>query len=42
MALPKKMLKGDFGSLEIEIPRDRDAEFEPKIIKKKSNPLAWF
>ena len=35
----KKMLKGDFGSLEIEIPRDRDAEFEPKIIKK--NQTRW-
>jgi len=30
----KKKINGDFGDLEISIPRDREAEFEPQIIKK--------
>jgi putative transposase len=30
----KKTLKGDFGTLPIEIPRDRQASFEPKIVAK--------
>lgn len=30
----KKTLKGDFGSLPIDVPRDRDASFEPKIVAK--------
>jgi putative transposase len=29
-----KTLKGDFGQLPIEVPRDRNASFEPKIIPK--------
>jgi putative transposase len=29
-----KSLKGDFGELEIETPRDRQATFEPKIVAK--------
>lgn len=35
----KKTLKGDFGALEIKIPRDRKAEFEPKIVSK--NQTRW-
>ena len=27
----RKKLKGDFGEVEIEVPRDRQGEFEPKI-----------
>lgn len=30
----KKTLKGDFGSLPIDVPRDRDSSFEPKIVAK--------
>ena len=29
-----KTLKGDFGALPIEIPRDRDGSFEPQLIAK--------
>ena len=27
-----KKLKGDFGEMELEVPRDRKGEFEPKIV----------
>src|SRR5215510_14531755 len=30
----KKTIKGDFGQVEIEVPRDREGEFEPKIVGK--------
>jgi putative transposase len=30
----KKTLKGDFGTLPIDVPRDRQATFEPKIVPK--------
>jgi len=30
----RKALKGDFGELELETPRDRNASFEPKIVAK--------
>src|SRR5262249_59489467 len=30
----RKKLKGDFGQVEIEIPRDREGEFEPRIVGK--------
>jgi putative transposase len=30
----KKRLKGDFGTLEIEVPRDRAASFEPQLVAK--------
>jgi putative transposase len=30
----KKTLKGDFGSLPIDVPRDRQSSFEPKIVPK--------
>ncbi len=29
-----KTLKGDFGELEIDVPRDRNGTFEPELIKK--------
>ena len=35
----KKSIKGDFGTVEINVPRDRNSEFEPKIIKK--NQTRW-
>src|SRR5262249_60390771 len=30
----RKKLKGDFGEVEIEVPRDREGEFEPQIVGK--------
>src|SRR5215469_13216593 len=30
----KKTLKGEFGELELETPRDRKASFDPKIVAK--------
>src|SRR5438270_12477907 len=30
----KKTLKGDFGTLPIEVPRDRNSSFEPQIVPK--------
>jgi transposase-like protein len=35
----RKVIKGDSGNLEIEVPRDRNAQFEPKIIQK--NQTRW-
>jgi putative transposase len=35
----RKTLKGDFGQVELETPRDRRGEFEPQIIKK--NQTRW-
>src|SRR5215210_34825 len=35
----RKKLKGDFGELEIETPRDRNGTFEPKIVGK--NQTRW-
>ena len=30
----RKTLKGEFGNLPLEVPRDRDASFDPKIVPK--------
>lgn len=38
----KKTLKGDFGNLPIDVPRDRNASFEPKIIPKGETRFAGF
>jgi putative transposase len=38
----KKTLKGDFGTLPIEVPRDRNSSFEPKIIPKGETRFAGF
>jgi putative transposase len=38
----KKTLKGDFGNLPIEVPRGREASFEPKIIPKGQTRFAGF
>ncbi len=35
----RKTLKGEFGELPIEIPRDREGRFEPQIISKHQTPL---
>lgn len=36
----KKTLKGDFGEIEIQTPRDREASFEPRIIQKGQTRMA--
>jgi putative transposase len=36
----QKTVKGDIGQLTIEVPRDRQAEFEPQLIKKGQTRLA--
>jgi putative transposase len=36
----RKKLKGDFGEVEIEVPRDREGEFEPKIVPKHQRRFA--
>jgi putative transposase len=38
---PKK-LKGDFGEIDLETPRDRNATFEPKIIEKGQTRFTGF
>lgn len=38
----KKTMKGDFGTMPIEIPRDRDGSFEPLIIGKGQTRFAEF
>ena len=38
----KKKIRGDFGEVEINTPRDRDASFEPKIIKKRESSVGNF
>ena len=36
----KKTLKTSFGDMEIEVPRDRNGEFEPQIVKKQQTTLS--
>jgi len=38
----KKVLKGNFGEMELKIPRDRNAEFEPVIVKKNQTRFKEF
>src|SRR5258708_382589 len=38
----RKGLKGDFGELELETPRDRQASFEPKIVAKGQSRFTGF
>ncbi len=38
----KKTLKGSFGEVELETPRDRNGSFEPKIVAKGQTRLAGF
>lgn len=37
-----KEVKGDFGEVEIQVPRDRNAEFEPQLVKKGQRRLPGF
>ncbi len=38
----RKTLKGDFGEIDIEVPRDREGEFEPKIVGKHQRRFDGF
>lgn len=38
----KKTLKGDFGTLPIDVPRDRQSTFEPKIVPKGQTRFEGF
>lgn len=38
----RKKIRGDFGELEIETPRDRDGSFDPQIIKKRDSNVGNF
>ncbi len=38
----KKTLKGEFGELPIEVPRDRNGSFEPQLIPKHQTRWAGF
>lgn len=35
-----KTIKGEFGELQVETPRDRDGSFEPKLVQKRQIRLA--
>ena len=37
-----KTIKGDFGELEIEVPRDRASTFEPQILPKHQTRFSGF
>jgi transposase-like protein len=37
-----KTVKGTFGELPIQTPRDRDGSFEPQLVKKRQTRLAGF
>jgi len=38
----KKRLKGDFGEIDLETPRDRNGSFEPKIVSKGQTRFTGF
>jgi putative transposase len=38
----RKKLKGEFGEIELETPRDRNGEFEPKIVEKHQTRWTGF
>jgi putative transposase len=38
----RKKLKGDFGEIDLETPRDRNGSFEPKIIAKRQTRFTGF
>lgn len=36
----KKKVKSKFGAIDLEVPRDRKSEFEPKIVRKRQNDIS--
>jgi transposase-like protein len=37
-----KTVLGSFGAVDLEVPRDRDGEFEPKLVKKHQRSISSF
>lgn len=37
-----KTIKGDFGEMELETPRDREGTFEPQLIRKRQTRMTGF
>jgi transposase-like protein len=37
-----KTIRGDFGQVEIEVPRDRNSSFEPQVVKKRESNVGMF
>src|SRR5919109_1411947 len=37
-----KRVRGDFGAIEIQTPRDRNGQFEPKIVAKRQSSIGNF
>lgn len=37
-----KTVQGSFGTVDLEIPRDREGEFEPKLVKKHQRSISSF
>src|ERR1700761_6214395 len=42
MAKPKKKVKSNYGTVEIEVPRDRNGDFEPLVVKKHQRSISSF
>ena len=40
MVTAKKTMKTSFGDIDIDIPRDRNGDFEPKLIQKHQTTLS--
>ncbi len=38
----KKALKSNYGEIEVEVPRDRNSEFEPIAVKKRQRSISDF
>lgn len=38
----RKTVRGDFGEIELETPRDRNSSFEPKIVAKRQSSIGNF
>lgn len=38
----KKTVQSSYGAIELEVPRDREGEFEPKLIKKRQRQISSF
>jgi putative transposase len=38
----RKRVRGDFGTIEVATPRDRNGSFEPKILPKRERRFAGF
>src|SRR5256714_12659673 len=39
---PKTVISDAVGEVEIDVPRDRESSFEPKIVKKRQRPRSPF